>query len=186
MTKIQIKTVELATFTPGEAEMITGVARATQRDWRRRELTSMPTRRGWTRFTSEDLAHLIVLERLLPTIRPSTAYLLARGSTLAPIEVLAQDAFKDATVWVLGHPSPLGRPESIERYAVKAQHADGSMQYFNTTDLNTLPDKIRKVEAHKQIPLAYYIIVDLFDVADQMRKRMIKPYFIDAEPTRMK
>jgi hypothetical protein len=200
------KIVQLATFTPGEAERITGVTRATQRDWRRRELTSMSTRTGWTRFTTRDLAHLIVLHRLMPIIRPATAYSLARMSVLAPIAVLARDAYHDAAVRLAGEKKPLKGPESVDRYAVAARLGGESAQYqrlktkvgsllasgftttdyFTTTDLNSLPDRIREHGSHKQIPLSYYIVVDLFDVAEQMRKRRIKPYFIDANSTRAK
>jgi hypothetical protein len=172
------KVVELATFTPGEAEMITGVARVTQRDWRRRELTSMRTRKGWTRFTTEDLAHLIVLQGFFPTIRPATAYLLARLATVAPIAVLAREAYGDAVIRLKGHRDPIPRPEQVERYAVHARLVEGG-QYFSAHDLNSLPDHIRK-QARDPVHISYYIIVDLFEVAKEMKERMIKPYFVEA------
>jgi hypothetical protein len=120
------------------------------------------------------------------TIRPATAYLLARMSVPAPIAVLARDAYHDDAVRLAGEKKPLEGPESVDRYAVAARLGDQAAQYFTTADLNSLPDRIREYDAHKQIPLSYYIIVDLFDVVEQMRKRRIKPYFINSNLTRAK
>lgn len=50
----------LSVFTPSEAEAITGVSVALQRDWRRREI--IPKRDGHARFDLHDLADLITLK----------------------------------------------------------------------------------------------------------------------------
>ncbi|WP_036286405.1 MerR family transcriptional regulator [Methylosinus sp. PW1] len=47
-------------FTPSEAEHITGVSVALQRDWRRREI--MPKRDGHARFDLHDLADMLTLK----------------------------------------------------------------------------------------------------------------------------
>jgi hypothetical protein len=51
-----------AIFTPAEAEKITGVSHTLQRDWRRRGF--LASFEGWARFTSTDLAHMLVIQSL--------------------------------------------------------------------------------------------------------------------------
>jgi hypothetical protein len=191
MAAKQTKIVELATFTAGETEMITGVTTATQRDWRRRELASHPTRGGWTRFTTEDLVHLIVLDRLISTVRPEAGDELARQSLHAPIAILAKDAYPGVPVRLAGRKQPLEQPEALARYAVRVQFMDYSLLFLATNDLNSLPDQVRNSlhpghPAYERSPIAYYIIVDLFGVANQMRARQTKPYFIEAQAKREK
>jgi hypothetical protein len=50
----------LSVFTPSEAEQITGVALALQRDWRRRAI--LPKRDGHARFDLHDLADMLTLK----------------------------------------------------------------------------------------------------------------------------
>lgn len=52
----------LTEFTPGEAEKITGVSTAMQRDWRRREF--LPSNKGHARFDLFDLAEMMFLQAM--------------------------------------------------------------------------------------------------------------------------
>jgi hypothetical protein len=52
----------LTTFTPGEAERITGLSTTMQRDWRRRDI--LPTTHGHARFDVFELAEMWVLKLL--------------------------------------------------------------------------------------------------------------------------
>jgi len=51
-----------STFTPGEAERVTGVSTVQQRDWRRRGFLSAGDG-GWTMYRSIDLAELLVMRQ---------------------------------------------------------------------------------------------------------------------------
>jgi DNA-binding transcriptional MerR regulator len=172
-----LKTLAVATFTPAETEEITGVTQATQRDWRRREMTSFPTRKGRKRFTSYDLAHLIVLNQLLANgVRPGVAYLLARMSCDDPIRMLAKRTYPSATVQL--DEEPLER-RKIDQYAVYCRHVDGErVEYFATSDLKTISQRAKEASAS---PVAFYIIVDLSGVADRLHSKQIRPYFIERE-----
>lgn len=64
--------ITLAHFTPAEAERITGVSTALQRDWRRRNL--LPSMSGHARFDVFELARMAVLKHLADRgIGPSLA-----------------------------------------------------------------------------------------------------------------
>jgi hypothetical protein len=176
-----VKSLALATFTPSETEEITGVSQATQRDWRRRELTSFETRKGRKRFTSSDLAHLVVMNQLLPQVRPGVAYQLARMSCGDPISILAERAYPSLKITLEGE--DLDR-KNIHRYAVYCRFMDGKqMSFFTTSDLNMLPKESRKPMRHasskSKYPVAFYVIVDLSEIADQLQLKQTKPYFID-------
>ncbi len=184
---IRVKVLGLATFSPGEAEMITDVSQATQRDWRRRELTSFPTRKGRKRFTSEDLAHLIVLNQLLPLLRPAAAYQLARMSCQAPIRILAKRAYPSMQIKLDG-----GFVDERDifgwRYSVYCRFMGvAASSWFKMADLNQLPKQVKKLRASsaagiaKRPPIAFYVIVDAVDVADQLQARQIKPYITEME-----
>lgn len=56
-------TWRLTTFGPAQAAEITGVSVELQRDWRRRKVLP-PTPNGWTRFTSLELAQLMVRKEI--------------------------------------------------------------------------------------------------------------------------
>jgi hypothetical protein len=171
-----VKSLAVATFTPAEAEKVTGVSQATQRDWRRRELTSFETRKGRKRFSSYDLAHLIVVNQLLPQVRPAVAYLLARMSCSVPVSILADRAYPSATIKLDGE--RLHRNDR-RRFAVYCRFMEGlQAAYFTTSDLNMLPKESRKLQrTESKHAVAFYVIVDLFEIADQLQLKQIKPYF---------
>ena len=81
-----------------------------------------------------------------------------------------------------GDPHPIEPLKTVDRYAVYA-HLVNAAQIFTTNDLNSLPDEIKK---GRSVQLSYCIVVDLFDVANQMKERMIKAYFVDDHSKRAK
>jgi hypothetical protein len=171
-----VTSLALATFTPSETENITGVSQATQRDWRRRELTSFATRKGRKRFTTDDLAHLVVLNQLIPQVRPAVAYQLARMSCSGATKLLAEQFYPRAKIKIDGYELD---PSDVNRFAVYCRFVDGQqVTYFKTSDLNSLPKKSRKSGKY---PVAFYVIVDLTEIAVQLRNKRIKPYFVRVE-----
>src|SRR5262249_24606293 len=133
------KSLAVATFSASEAEAITGVSQATQRDWRRREMTPYDTRKGRKRFTSYDLAHLTVMHQLIPHLRPAVAYRAARFSCAQPILMLAQRAFPSSRIILDGEELNF----SNNRFVVYLRFMDGaSIAWFMTSDLSTIPHKI--------------------------------------------
>jgi hypothetical protein len=168
-----------ATFTPSEAETITGVSQATQRDWRRRELTSFRTRKGRKRFTTDDLAHLLVMDQLLPHIRPAVAYHLARLACHGAMTLLAGAYYPRKNIKVDGEDID---PAQVERFAIYCRWMDGRQaRFFSTSDLNNMP--YQQLSAPYQwlsskTQIAFYVVVDLTQIADRLRQRSIKPYFI--------
>ena len=87
------------TFTAGEAERITGVSTATQRDWRRRGFFHSEGD-GWTKYQLEDLGQLLVMRVLQDRgIGPSVSCHIARaaGLRLAFFALNWTDSIEDNT-----------------------------------------------------------------------------------------
>jgi hypothetical protein len=160
-----------ATFTPRETEQITGVTQATQRDWRRRELTSFPTRKGRKRFSSYDLAHLLVMKQLLWVFRPGPAYTLGRMSCRGPVHILAKRAYPKADIKIDGE-----AVEDVRRFVVYTRFWDGeAISIQHAADLDSLELEGRK----SQYPVAFHLAVDHHEIADQLQLKQVKPYFLE-------
>lgn len=102
----------LAQFTPSEAERITGVNTALQRDWRRRGI--LPSSEGHARFDIFSLSRMVVLRCLADRgVGPSMAVEAADSAAVAT--AWAALDFRDAwdgeaeraLTWVLSTPPPL-------------------------------------------------------------------------------
>jgi hypothetical protein len=181
--------LELATFTPLEAHLITGVSQATQRDWRRREvLGAKKGTTGWNRFTSDEIASLLILNRLLPDLRPGSAWFFTRGGW-SVVEILARRTYGPNCRM---NGEKLG-PE--KRFQVRATHTDG-MRFFLLNDLSELATAAREDDQSpkrifvpekrrdgryvdlKHVLITHYVIIDLFGYADELEARQLKPYFV--------
>lgn len=86
--------ITLAQFTPAEAERITGVNTALQRDWRRRGY--LPSNEGQARFDVFQLARMTVLKLLADRgIGPALSHEEAEWCALAAVH----SAFRDRDAW---------------------------------------------------------------------------------------
>lgn len=180
-----LKSLAVATFTPRETEQITGVSQALQRDWRRRELTSFETRKGRKRFTTYDLAHLIVMDQLLTAVRPATAYLIARMSCAGPIQILAMRAYPKVRVKLDGEVLERKQIERFTAYTRLINRAETTTVY-HATDLDSLrrEAKTRAGQEESQDPVAFHILIDLSEIADQLQSKQIRPYFVEVDEAR--
>src|SRR5215212_6307283 len=71
------------TFTPAEAEAISSVDVVRQRDLRRHEYLPK-AKGGWTRFSIEDAARLLVIGKLAERgVKPSTSAVIANAKSAA-------------------------------------------------------------------------------------------------------
>jgi hypothetical protein len=117
------------------------------------------------------------MKQLLPHVRPSVAYQLARMSCNDPIRILAERTYPSSAIKIEG---VLVR-ETVQRYAVYCRFMDGhTVAFFTIADLNMLPGKVKEARDSpmSKLPVAFYVMVDLFDIADQLQLKQIKPYFV--------
>jgi hypothetical protein len=181
----------LATFTPLEAHILTGVSQATQRDWRRREvLGAKKGTKGWNRFTTQEIASLLIMNKLIPDIRPGGAWWFSRQAS-GVVDILAHRAY-GPSCRIDGE-----KLRPIQRFHVRAGFGRGSSRSFPLDDLSNLTKAAREGDdpnpsIHvlekgggfrtvrlKQGLVTHYLVVDLFDFADELEARQVKPYFVE-------
>lgn len=103
-----------SSFTPADAERITGINTAQQRNLRRHGYLP-ETGKGWTRFSPEELARLLVLGRLAAIgVPPSTADGVLRQAKNAALVTLA---------FAQREPGAIENPMLLEVREVPLKHA---------------------------------------------------------------
>lgn len=130
-------------FTAGEAERITGVSTATQRDWRRRKYLPAGND-GWTQYDLHGLAHLLVMRVLQDRgIGPSVSSEIAEIAALrieyfalswvdaiedtsGDFERIVKEAKRPRASWFVGWSNSPGDPC---RFLIA--WADGSSSFVN-------------------------------------------------------
>jgi hypothetical protein len=132
--------IEQASFTASEAEIITGINSDQQRNLRRHRYL-LKSKGGWTRFTLEEVARLLIIgqcsERGIP---PATSSVVASVG-LAAQQILGFAAELPGTIVgaerLRGAKSPLRIPDHRQRRFLVAvgRHADN---HKLTNDLNRL------------------------------------------------
>jgi hypothetical protein len=189
--------LEQATFTPLEAHILTGVSQVTQRDWRRRELLGpKKDKKGWSRFTTGEIASLLILNRLMRRVSGHATWFFSTRARWNVVRLLAQRAH-GSKCRVDGK-----KMEPVARFFAYASHGEGASKSFELDDLSKLPERARegdnrlgapaievqdKHDRWRTVPLkqrliSYYVVLDLFDIVDELEARKIKPYFVE-KPT---
>jgi hypothetical protein len=183
--------LEQATFTPLEAYILAGVSQVTQRDWRRREMLG-PKKKGWTKFTTVEIAALLILNRLIGQVKGPVAWMFSKVGPRGVVNILARRAY--------GPHCRIDRTkvDASERFSIYAGYLEKGSRTFLLDDLSKLPDAAREGDragkptlyvqdkrdqwrsVHlKQSIVSHYVVLDLCDMADELEARQIKPYFVE-------
>lgn len=153
--------IERATFTASEAEKITGVSGTDQRNFRRSGYT--PASKGWTRFSLDETARLLIIEScrrshvppaagsVVASTRRATDYLLAFASEF-------DGAIEGAALLPPGQ-VPLRMPRGeLRRFLVVFGEGEGDYRFV--TDLKKLYFSRDEIGA--------FIVVDLKALAGRL------------------
>jgi hypothetical protein len=178
--------LDRAEFTPAEAEKITGVSVALQRDWRRRKIIHGKTDGGWTKFLDRDLCELITLKKFSDNgfyvKQASHVTALSIGPLLTWIHDLGGVAF-DASV-----PEEMkdrGRPQGMDaRFVMVAKTGDGEDAQPQVARFSTLEgmENYREKQIKYSIenegaapPPAAFVVLDLAVIASELIGRADRP-----------
>lgn len=177
-------------FTPGEAERITGVSTALQRDWRRRGIITSKEDGSWTRWTLDDLARLAVMKLFTQAGVDVSKIGTAAAMAIMPVlDAIGQfdDAFEiighgisddDKARAVAGMRGIRTTDPNVEAGRYIATFGSGEYDIVRTSDLAKLAEFM---EDNKQSAFA---VVDCFMVAAQIVGRAGGPiirFEIEAE-----
>jgi hypothetical protein len=92
--------------------------------------------------------------------------------------ILAKRAYPKCRIEIEGEGVNL---KNVSRYAVFSRHMQGSSaRWFVTSDLNTLSEQAKQ-GGESLPPVAFHVIVDFYDIADELQSRQIRPYFTEVE-----
>lgn len=161
-------------FTPSEAEAITGVSVALQRDWRRRELIPSTNDGKWARFTLDDIARLSVMKKL------SDFGMSIKG---------AAEVFSITSVPVNAH--LLAMPEAIKlpsgelvsrqlepddaSFIIVSRDAKGELLLARGLTLSNLSDLLGRWKT------TVCLIIDCRETAEQIRSKIDGPLMVIEE-----
>jgi hypothetical protein len=168
-------------FTPNEAERITGVSTALQRDWRRRKIIAGKEDGRWTRWELDDLVRLTVMklfsEAGMDVSKTGTVASMAMMPTFTAFamfpeayEIVCDDELTEeerATVLGWGAPRTTHPSHTVGRYL--ASFGTDEMQVCRTATLEQLGEFMTE---QKQ---AVFAVVDCFQVAAQIVERADGP-----------
>jgi hypothetical protein len=163
-------------FTPNEAERITGVSTALQRDWRRRKVIASKEDGRWTRWDLDDLIRLSVMklfsEAGMDVSKTGTVAAMAMMPTFAALarfdeahEFAGDEISDDDKERILHGSTPRASDpaHSFGRYL--ASFGKDEMQVCRVTSLEQLADFMAEQQQ------AVFAVVDCHQVAAQIVER---------------
>jgi hypothetical protein len=163
-------------FTPNEAERITGVSTALQRDWRRRGIIASKEDGKWTRWDLDDLVRLTVMklfsEAGMDVSKTGTVASMAMTPTFA-----AFARFDEAHEFAGDEVTEEERERILSSFAPRTTHASHTFgrylasfgrEEMQVCRVTTLTQLAEFMEEQKQ---AVFAVVDCWQVAAQIVER---------------